>query len=470
MADILIIGAGAAGLSAAFSLRANGHNVSIVEAWNEIGGRAFSYQTDGVWFDWGAEAIEATDDAIAWNLKDAQALGLADGDHSLDNPPQGYINPQDPLPAAVDGADGQHYKLPFAANGVRGDPIDTRNAVTPGQSNTVEDNINAVHANFDGDASDDFYHSVNLQIGQTDENSILFRQAQFGTWPVFSDAVEVDAQLGSIRNFERANAENAGAEDRDDGNIDQMMGKRVQTWAANTHLSDLVTTSKPVVRVRNIANNKVSVDFKDGSNATYDAVLVTVPTDKVKGPNEAVGADDLQIDDLTLDDRILFRANPLGCYFKLLVSGLQGVRIPSPGNCVIATLERGYAYFWIYQDPSASHVYLHAAGETGRVMSDNHPLAAQVLLQSIKRLNNPDFNLTDNATAWVYDWCKEEYFGGAYSITLPGGWNTREGLRNFRRGRIYYAGEAASTRWYSQIAGAMESGTATAVRMHGDLG
>lgn len=45
-ADVIILGAGFAGLSAAAKLRANGHTVTVLEARNRLGGRVFSHQPD----------------------------------------------------------------------------------------------------------------------------------------------------------------------------------------------------------------------------------------------------------------------------------------------------------------------------------------------------------------------------------------------------------------------------------------
>ena len=55
--DVIVVGAGAAGLAAAKLLLRNGHSTQVVEARSRIGGRAFTDASLGVPFDAGAHYI-----------------------------------------------------------------------------------------------------------------------------------------------------------------------------------------------------------------------------------------------------------------------------------------------------------------------------------------------------------------------------------------------------------------------------
>lgn len=57
--NIVVIGGGFGGLSAAIRLQANGHDVTIVEKRDKLGGRAYVYEQDGFTFDGGPTIITA---------------------------------------------------------------------------------------------------------------------------------------------------------------------------------------------------------------------------------------------------------------------------------------------------------------------------------------------------------------------------------------------------------------------------
>ena len=56
---IVVIGSGFGGLSAAIRLRAQGHDVTIVEKLDKPGGRAYVFEQDGFVFDAGPTIITA---------------------------------------------------------------------------------------------------------------------------------------------------------------------------------------------------------------------------------------------------------------------------------------------------------------------------------------------------------------------------------------------------------------------------
>ncbi len=57
--DIIVIGSGFGGLSAAIRLQAQGHNVTVIEKRDKPGGRAYVYEQDGFVFDGGPTIITA---------------------------------------------------------------------------------------------------------------------------------------------------------------------------------------------------------------------------------------------------------------------------------------------------------------------------------------------------------------------------------------------------------------------------
>ena len=78
--DVIIIGAGASGLSAAKELTKLGLTYTVIEGSHRIGGRAYSEEiAPGVWFDLGCSQLEGAQNTF---LPIANELGLTVSDHN----------------------------------------------------------------------------------------------------------------------------------------------------------------------------------------------------------------------------------------------------------------------------------------------------------------------------------------------------------------------------------------------------
>jgi len=76
-ADVLVIGAGVAGLSAAAALQKAGRRALIIEKSRGVGGRMATRRFDGASFDHGAQFVTARDPRFEEVLKNASAAGAA---------------------------------------------------------------------------------------------------------------------------------------------------------------------------------------------------------------------------------------------------------------------------------------------------------------------------------------------------------------------------------------------------------
>jgi len=79
-ADIVVVGAGAAGLAAAKQIRAAGHSAIVLEARSRIGGRAFTDTSLGAPFDAGAEYIHWAERNPMRRIADEWGVPLKDDD------------------------------------------------------------------------------------------------------------------------------------------------------------------------------------------------------------------------------------------------------------------------------------------------------------------------------------------------------------------------------------------------------
>jgi predicted NAD/FAD-dependent oxidoreductase len=91
--DVIVIGAGAAGLGAAALLRSRGVKVCVVEAATRIGGRAAARREGSAVFDHGAQFMRATSEEEAAMARRWASLGLVEEwtDH-LDHPAKGVLD------------------------------------------------------------------------------------------------------------------------------------------------------------------------------------------------------------------------------------------------------------------------------------------------------------------------------------------------------------------------------------------
>lgn len=115
-ADVIVVGAGVSGLTAAKLLRDAGKRVIVLEARNRIGGRTHTERADGWVTDMGASWIHGVDDGPAFGA--VQALGMRTveftvGSFQVDSRPIAYFGPDgaplDDAAAAAFAADVREF-------------------------------------------------------------------------------------------------------------------------------------------------------------------------------------------------------------------------------------------------------------------------------------------------------------------------------------------------------------------------
>ncbi len=130
-ADVMIVGAGLAGLRAACDLVSNGLSVIVIEARDRVGGRVFSHRfDDGQWCERGAEFIDSTHTEVL-ELAVGLSLGLTPVPSQRDDSARlvdvgGRTNPLAWFPSVVAERDAWHAALAEHAVSVNPDaPVES---------------------------------------------------------------------------------------------------------------------------------------------------------------------------------------------------------------------------------------------------------------------------------------------------------------------------------------------------------
>ncbi|WP_431281883.1 flavin monoamine oxidase family protein [Humitalea sp. 24SJ18S-53] len=126
-ADVLVIGAGAAGIAAARALVAAGRSVLVLEARDRVGGRAWTIDTPEGAFDAGASWLHSGRTNPLTPL--ARGLGVTLADHDALGDEITFVGPRRASPAEVAARDaaqaGFYAHVKAAGPGPRGVPIPT---------------------------------------------------------------------------------------------------------------------------------------------------------------------------------------------------------------------------------------------------------------------------------------------------------------------------------------------------------
>ncbi|GGF75551.1 amine oxidase [Azorhizobium oxalatiphilum] len=410
--DVVVVGAGAAGLAAAQALRAGGAEVRVLEAAGRIGGRAFTDTTSlGLPWDHGCHWLH----------------------HAADNP---FVPIADRL--------GFAYRRTEA----RADRPIYRGA-------RRLDALEATAARAEVDAAFDAVRAAGENGEDIPAAAVLAARAGDPRWAAL---VRNWFALMSAQDPERISCVDYAAYADSDDNWPVTDGYGALIAASGADVP--VTLACPVRRL-DWSGPKVKVETDQGTLRAR-AVIVTVSTEVIaKGrlgflphlPAELMDA---------------FAALPLGVAEKIALSfdrDVFGISTPLGVTALDAGMpERSPFNFQLLPGPRPAAIG-HVAGQAGLDLLRAGPQAmADAALDALCAIFGADLRQRVRGhfnTAWV----DEPYIGGAYSCALPGQAKARDLLYEPLAERIFFAGEAIHRTAFTTAHGAHLSGQAAAARV-----
>lgn len=393
--DVVVVGAGMAGLTAAHALREAGKTVVVVEAANRVGGRIYTDRGfASVPVEWGAELVHGRR-AETWAL--VRAAGLQT--HPI---------------GRVDG-------LSEAANASA--DIDLQGIPQPKPTESLGAYLR--------------------RLGVRRED-----------WPVELHLLELDTESverwSALDIYRRLQAEAAHPDDHVSVN-ERILGGYDQLYS--TLLDGLdIRLNQPIHHIAWGADG-VTLTSADGTTYRAGCTVLTLPVGAWKARRVAFSPDLpakkwAAVDALGMCDIVKLilhldrRALPTSADALIDSGGIVPFWWEASGG---------------YPDPNGQVVVGWAAGEAARrLIRMGETAAVEAGLTRLRALTGqPD--LTARA-ARLCHWNDDPYIGGAYTYTPPGATDARQRLAAPLDGVLFFAGEATDSDQHSTVHGAYRSG------------
>ncbi|MGD9924921.1 MAG: flavin monoamine oxidase family protein [Pseudorhodoplanes sp.] len=396
--DVIVVGAGAAGIAAARTLRDAGRRVTVLEARPRLGGRAFTAAKAGFPLDLGCGWLHSAD-RNPWTAF-ARDLGL-----TIDRTPPPWTRPS--VPVGFSLADQKAFRA----------------------------------------ALDTFYERV-AEVAETGEDVPASEcLPPGGRW---------NGLIGTVATFI------AGAEWDKVSAIDlHRYADTGVNWRVAEGYGHLVAQSAagldivlgcPVRRIDH-SGRLLRLDTDRGA-ITADAVIVTIPT--------ALIAREAMVFAPTLPDKIAAAAAlPLGFDDKLFLS-LAGADEFDKDSRLFGRTDRTGTGAYHLRPFGRPLIECYFGGSLAEQLEPGGAESFFDFAKGeLVSLLGSDF-ASRIAPIAHHSWGTDPFAGGAYSYAKPGGADCRDVLAAPVEGRLFFAGEACSTDDFSTAHGAYRTGVAAA--------
>ena len=411
--DVVVVGAGIAGLSAARDLIAAGRSVLVVEARNRIGGRAYTESaTFGVPYDHGCAWLHSAD------INPVTPLVQEAGFSTLDEGAREYwlfLDGEDAEDAAYDAADDAYDAL--------ADAIDDSEDTLGGRDRAV------------------------AALSPPKDRFDALAHARFGP---FEAGVETSA-LSTVDVYTQVGS---GVE----WMVPDGLGAAVLTALGPVP----VKLDTPVSRI-DWSGPGVTLDTPNGT-ITTQAVIVTVPTDIIADGSITFSPQ------LPADQMDAFASIPMGQLDKIALQFDRDLFEEADTNTLYTQKEEG-APFWDHLLRPFGHdlVITFTGGETSRALSGDPAGAIEAALDDLEWHFGASVR-KHFVKGHFTDWGADPLARGAYAAAKVGHNKKRRLLSRPTADKVFFAGEATVPEWATQVAAAYISGGRAARKADKALG
>jgi monoamine oxidase len=412
--DVVIVGAGIAGLAAARALMAAHKSVLVLEARNRIGGRAFTDSTFGFPFDHGAQFIEAgkTNPAMAI-LRDMGARPIPDREQQTL-----YIAgkeiPRDEY--------ARFEKIAVDASRKIASALKKTELVGPGVVRTPQPDIVVGRL---------------LQPSQDPLEQLAY--ALVGPLEAGVENIELSA-----RDFTRQ-------PDTDPQySVAEGLGSLIARWGAMVP----VKTGTRVVRIDS-TGPQVAVVTTDGQ-LSATAAIVTVPTGVLAAGGFGFAPP------LSAARREAIAALPMALYNKVALSFSRKLIDAPPGRSVSGLTRKGQAFDAIVRPFNRDAAIVFVGGAQARLLEEEGTGAAVSFALTAMAEIYGDALRGQLARSFATRWGKDPFARGSWSMATLGNADKRLVLAQPHHDRVFFAGEATDPVWATRVGGAYASGVRAA--------
>lgn len=451
--DVVIVGAGLAGLTAAAKLRAGGASVRVLEARDRVGGRTLNHDLgDGRIVDSGGQFVGPTQDSVLalareWGVATFPAFDAGLNTYLRGDRISRFRGGIPPDPAALPDLGVMMSRIDRAARSIPRSAPWSANRAAALDAQTLESWLRRASATSGG------LDLLNVFLGSAFGGTAAETSALFGLWYIGGAGNEYTP--GTV---DRAISGAGGAQESRFVGGAQELSLRLAA-----HLGDDVVLKSPVRRIEQ-TGPQVAVCTDEGVYRAERVVVAVPPVLAAK-----IVWDPL----LPPQQEALFERMPMGTLAKIEAvyptpfwrdRGLSGHAVFRDATTICSMFDNSPA------DGGVGILMGFLGAEGWRRLAHRSPAQRRgAVLRDFAAVVGPE---ALSPSDWVeQDWTREEWTrGGPTSVLAPGVLSRLGRWRDVPFRRVHWAGAEHSDYWNGYLDGAVRSGTAVAGQVLAGLG